>query len=137
MPLPSPEEMRSMIEQHVENWNAGDKEAWLAGLARLVRGDFSMEDPVGTPVKHGWDVMSEAWDASPNADWKLTIEQLFVCGNEVATLMRSDGVVQGQPVSVLGIEVLQFREDGSAHWKTYMQLPDGSEYAEWTSRTGN
>jgi hypothetical protein len=137
MSLSTPDEMRSMIEQHVANWNAGDKDAWLAGLQAAIPGEFSMEDPVDTPVKRGWEIMSAAWDASPNADWKLTIEQLFVCGNEVATLMRSDGTVNGAPVSVLGIEVVQFGDDGSAHWKTYFDLPDGSEYAEWTSETGN
>lgn len=50
--------------------------------------------------------------------------------------MRSDGVVQGTPTSVLGIEVWQFREDDSAHLKTYFDIPEGSEYGEWTTATG-
>jgi hypothetical protein len=137
MAAPTPDQMRSMIEQHVANWNAGDKEAWLTGLRAAVPGDFTMEDPVGTPVKRGWEVMGEAWDASPNAEWKLTIEKLFVCGNEVAALMRSDGVVQGAPTTVLGIEIVRFGEDGSAHWKTYFDIPEGSQYGEWTSQTGD
>ena len=63
--------------------------------------------------------MSEAWDNSPNADWKLTILKMVVCGNEAALLMQSDGVVQGAPVVVESLETVQFRDDGSVHWKTY------------------
>jgi hypothetical protein len=38
MPVPSHDQMRNMIDRHVENWNAGDKDAWLAGLREVVTG---------------------------------------------------------------------------------------------------
>jgi len=136
MPVPSHDQMRAMIERHVANWNAGDKDVWLAGLQEVVTGELTMEDPVGTPVKRGWAIMSEAWDNSPNADWKLTILKMIVCGNETAMLMRSDGVVQGAPAVVESLETVQFLDDGSVHWKTYFDIPEGSEYGEWTSQTG-
>jgi hypothetical protein len=137
MGAPTPEHMRAVIDAHVAAWNAGDKDAWLAGLQAAFPGGITMEDPVGTPVKRGWQIMGDAWDASPNADWTLTVERLITCGNEVATVMRSDGTVQGAPVSVVSIETVRFEPDGSVHWKTYLELPDGSEYADWTSQTGD
>ena len=94
-----------------------------------------MEDPVGTPVKRGWAIMGEAWDNSPNADWKLSVLEMIVCGNETTLLMRSDGVVRGVPVVVKSLETVQFHDD-AVHWKTYFDIPEGSEYGEWTSQAG-
>ena len=52
-------------------------------------------------------------------------------------LMRSDGVVQGAPVVVESLETVEFHDDGSIHWKTYFDIPEGSEYGEWTAQTGD
>jgi SnoaL-like protein len=136
MAAPSGDEIRALIEQHVALWNAGDKEAWLAAWQAAVPGGASMEDPVGTPVKRGWDLLAEAWDASPNQDWKLSIDRLIVCGNEGAAVIRNEGSVQGTPITVVSIEVYQFGDDGSVHTKTYWEAPEGgSDYAEWTAST--
>jgi hypothetical protein len=64
-----------------------------------------MEDPVGTPIKRGWDVMSEAWDTSPNADWKLGIGLLNVCGSAAAAVIRNSGTVNGEPTLIESIEI--------------------------------
>jgi hypothetical protein len=95
-----------------------------------------MEDPVGTPVKRGWEILGEAWDASPNQDWKLSIDRLIVCGNEGAAVIRNEGSVQGTALTVVSIEVYQFGDDGSVHTKTYWEAPEGgSGYADWTAST--
>jgi hypothetical protein len=53
MSAPAAEEIRAAVERHVELWNAGDKEAWLAHWKRLVPGEVTMEDPVGTRSNAG------------------------------------------------------------------------------------
>jgi hypothetical protein len=136
MTAPSADEIRTAVEQHVELWNAGDKEAWLAHWKRVVPGEVTMEDPVGTPVKRGWDTMSEVWDASPNADWKLAIGMLYVCGSTGAAVIRNSGTVNGQPTLIESIEIYQFRDDGSLHTATFWELADSNEYAQWTAATG-
>ena len=136
MAAPTADEIRAALEQHVALWNAGDKEAWLAAWKAVVPGEVSMEDPVGTPVKRGWDVMAEVWDASPNADWKLSILKLYVCASTGAAIIRNEGSVAGTPTVIESIEVYEFRDDGSLHTKTFWELAQGNEYAQWTAATG-
>ena len=136
MAAPTADQIREALEQHVALWNRGDKEGWLAAWKSLVPGEVTMEDPVGTPVKRGWDVMGEVWDASPNADWKLSIEKLYVCASTGAAVIRNAGTVAGTPTVIESIEVYEFRDDGSLHTKTFWELAEGNEYAQWTAETG-
>lgn len=136
MSAPSAEQIRAAISRHVELWNAGDKEAWLAHWQSVVPGEATMEDPVGTPLKRGWNVMSEVWDASPNADWKLGIDLLYVCGSTAAAVIRNSGTVNGEPAVIHSIEVYKFGDDGSLHTSTFWDLSAGNEYAQWTTETG-
>jgi SnoaL-like domain len=136
MAAPTADQIREVLDQHVALWNAGDKEAWLAAWKSLVPGDVTMEDPVGTPTKRGWDVMADVWDASPNADWKLSIEKLYVCASTGAAVILNEGTVAGTPTVIESIEIYEFRDDGSLHTKTFWELADGNEYAQWTAETG-
>ena len=79
------------------------------------------------------DVLTLAWLARvlEGARTELTLPQY-----RLLALMRSDGLVQGAPVVVESLETVQFHDDGSVHWKTYFDIPEGSEYGEWTSQTG-
>lgn len=133
MAAPSSDEIRRGLERHVELWNAGDKEAWIASWRSLVSGEPAMEDPVGTPLKRGWDTMLEAWDRSPNEAWKLTIETLYVCANEAALVIRNNGSVGGTSVSMRSVEIYAFGDDGSCHTKTYFDQPEGGAYANWNA----
>jgi hypothetical protein len=135
MSAPAAEEIRAAVERHVELWNAGDKEAWLAHWKRLVPGEVTMEDPVGTPLKRGWDVQSQAWDLA-NTDWKLSIGLLYACGSTAAAVIRNSGTVNGEATTVESIEIYEFRHDGSAHTSTFWPLSIGNEYAQWTAETG-
>lgn len=136
MAAPSADEIRDAVHRHTELWNAGDKAVWLAHWQRIVTGEITMEDPVGTPMKRGWDVMGEVWDASPNADWKLSVEKLYVCGTTGAAVIRNAGSVAGTPTVIESIEIYTFGDDGSLHTQTYWELADGNEYAQWTATTG-
>jgi hypothetical protein len=131
----SVKEIRAAIERHVELWNAGDKQAWLAHWKRVVPGEVTMEDPVGTPLKRGWDVMGEAWELA-NADWKLGIGLLYVCGSVAAAVIRNSGAVDGEATVVESVEIYTFDSDGSAHVSTFWPLSIGNEYAQWTAQTG-
>jgi hypothetical protein len=136
MSAPTAEEIRTAVERHVELWNAGDKEAWLAHWKGVVPGEATMEDPVGTPTKQGWAVMGDVWDASPNADWKLGIDLLYVCGTTGAAVIRNSGTVNGEPTLIRSIEIYKFGDDGSLHTSTFWDLSAGNQYAQWTAETG-
>jgi hypothetical protein len=65
-------------------WNAGDKEAWIAHAKQASPGGFTVEDPVGTPIKRGHDIVNEMWETSFNEyPGKLSIEHPITGGNEV------------------------------------------------------
>jgi hypothetical protein len=132
---PSAEQIRTVVESHVELWNAREKEAWLAHWKNVVPGEVTMEDPVGTPLKRGWEIQSEAWDRA-NADWTLGIALLHVCGSTAAAVIRNTGNVDGEPVTVESIEIYAFADNGSLHTSTFWPLSIGNEYAQWTSETG-
>lgn len=130
MSQPSAAEMRHFIERHVELWNAGQKEPWLAHQLAFCAGGLTMEDPVGTPIERGLDLPSEAWDqAFAECHWKLAIEHLFTCGNELAAVVRHEGVVNETPVVVRSIEVYRFGAEGSMRCRTYFDIPEGSDSA--------
>lgn len=129
--------IRDAIKRHVELWNAGDRAAWLSHWESICPGDFTLEDPVGTPVKRGHQVWGDAWDAAyAESVWTLTIEESIVCGSEAAVVMANEGAVAGQPVTVRGVELFHFGDDGTVRQRTFYELPEGSQYAEWTETTG-
>ncbi|MCW2686603.1 MAG: hypothetical protein JWR37_1493 [Mycobacterium sp.] len=135
MSAPNAEDIRAAVEGHVELWNAGEKEAWLAHWKRFVSGEATMEDPVGTPLKRGWDVQIEAWDRA-NAEWKLAIVLLYVCGSTAAAVIRNSGTVNGEPMTLDSIEIYAFGDDGTLHTTTFWPLTLGNVYAQWTAETG-
>jgi ketosteroid isomerase-like protein len=131
------EEMRGVVERHVELWNTGDKDAWLASWRSVTTGEPSMEDPVGTPIKRGWDFIEEAWDVASQSGVRLTIKTLYVCGSTVAVVIGNDGSNDGVPFSMDSIELYHFHDDGSMHSQTYWDPAAGaSDHAEFTTTTG-
>ncbi len=123
MAVPTEAEIRRMMERHVELWNANDKARWLEEWQAIAPGEPTMEDPVGTPARRGWEAVAEAWDATPPSEWRITMEKLIVCANEAAAVMRNEGVVNGAPVAVESIEVYAFADDGSLSSRTYWTVP--------------
>jgi hypothetical protein len=121
--------MRDVVERHVELWNAGDKDAWLAHWKSANSGEPSMEDPVGTPVKRGWEEMEATWDASMTSGLQLTIKTLYVCGGTTAVVMQNDGRVGDVAFSMDTIELYHFSDDGSIHAQAYWDPAAGAAQA--------
>ena len=137
MSAPTADEIRRAISHHIELWNAQDREGWLAHWRTTCPGGYALEDPVGTPVKRGFDLLGEVWDrAFADTAWTITMQHCIVCANEAALVMVNDGTLGGVPVSVQGIEVYCFHADHSVHQRTFYELPD-STYADWTATTGS
>jgi len=109
-----------MLYRHVELWNARDKAAWLDAWQRFVPGEPMFEDPVGTPVRRGWDALAAVWDTAQPSGVSITIEKLIVCGNEAVALMANEVVIDGAPFVADSIEVYVFNQDGSCLSRTYM-----------------
>lgn len=124
------EQIRALLERHVELWNAGDKDAWLANWRTLVTGDVTLEDPVGSPVKRGFDVALEGeWDRTRD-DWKLSVQELITCGDEGALFVRNDGTVDGVATELDTVEIYRFGDDGSLDVRIYWEFPEAAPERE-------
>ena len=77
------EQARKAVLEHVDCWNACDKERWL----RIFAADVVYEDPPGTVVGRGRQVMSDyAWDRSFTDDKRWILEPW--CSSRAATRRR-------------------------------------------------
>jgi hypothetical protein len=56
-------DLERFIRRWYELWNAQDKQGWLQHWKHTAPGEPTLEDPVGTPVKRGWELAEELWDA--------------------------------------------------------------------------
>jgi hypothetical protein len=80
----------------------------------------SAEDPVGSPIRGGWDeVALGPWDLM-NDSIAMTLKELVICGREVAFVIEN----KGDSFSVVSIETIRFDEDGSVSIRTYWE-PQG------------
>ena len=68
---------------------------------------------MGTPLKRGWDVMGEVWDASPKTPTGSWASACFTCGSTAAAVIRNSGTVNGEPTLIESIEIYKFGDDGS------------------------
>ena len=135
--MPDSDQLRGIVERWYELWNADDKEGWLAHMRSVAPGTPSMEDPVGKPVKRGWDMVEELWDRTGKDHFPVAIQKIFVCGDEVAAVCRSEGTWRGTSFCIDSVDVHQFEDDSwtvRAYWdiSTMGELP----YRQWTSTAG-
>jgi hypothetical protein len=124
MATPTAQQVRAVLERHIELWSAGDKDAWVANWRTLVTGDdVTLQDPVGTPPKRGFDLaLVGEWDRTRD-DWKLTAQELIACGSEGALVARNEGTVDGVPIELDTVEIYRFGADGSLDARIYWEFP--------------
>jgi len=91
-------------------WNAMDRESWI----QLFSPHMVFEDPVGTPEKVGLDAVYKSWDRSfkPGRRWTLQPEHVVAAGNEAAVVMRNEGDLAGEKVTIRSIEIFIVDESG-------------------------
>ena len=98
MSTPTAEEIRRTLERHVQYWNEGRFDDWLA----LFPEDVVNESPAGTTT--GRDAGVGSWEAVQGT-LRLGIRQMAVLGNRVAAVVSNTGTYYGQEVDFDSIEV--------------------------------
>ncbi len=129
MSIPTRAELNDWASNYVEFWNAGDKERWAANWRQVAPGNFTMNDPVGTPQKTGFEHCAlDSFDLfQPTLRFRISDGSLFICGNEVAWLMENHFEQDGVPTTLRSIETYRFEPDGSVVIRTYYDVPQQSE----------
>ena len=125
MATPSTAQLLTWAHAYVELWNAGDKEAWISNWRSVAPGDFRMLDPVGTPMKKGFEeCCAKSFDLfQPSIRFKVAEGTLFVCGNEVAWHLENHFDSPEGPKVGHSLETYQFGDDGSVSIRTYYRVP--------------
>lgn len=102
--------VENAVRSHVALWNAMDRELWI----QLFAPHMVFEDPVGTPEKVGLDAVYKSWDRSfkPGRRWTLHPEHIVAAGNEAAVVMRNEGDLNGQKVTIRSIEIFIVNDSG-------------------------
>ncbi len=129
MAAPTREQLEIWAEGYAALWNAGDKQAWIANWKAVAPGDFQMLDPVGTPPRRGFQTCcADAWDMfQPLMRLEVAEGTRFICGNEVAWLMRNHTVVDGEAHVMLSIDNYRFGDDGSVEVRTWYDPPTDAD----------
>lgn len=136
MAAPHGDEIRSIIERSYALWNADDKAGWLAHWRSVTPGVHTLEDPIGTPPKLGWDILAEVWDRTGRDRLYITAERIIVCENEGVAVCRNEGTVRGRHLRIDSVDLYRFSQDGSTHTRSFWQIPEGLPYGKWTAATG-
>jgi steroid delta-isomerase len=117
--MPDADAIRATVVAYQAAFSAGDREAWVATFAP----DATLEDPVGSEVRHGHEGIGEFWDGlrSMAADAVMvSTGPTRVAGTEAAFPFQIR-VPMGDDVMLLDvIDVMTFvdGDDGTATIKT-------------------
>lgn len=105
------DKIRETIAVYLERFSAGDREGWLA----LFAPDATMEDPVGTELKHGRDEIGVFWDESRSLADQIELKMVqgpAVIGNEAAWAMEAHAQSGDMRMVIGTIDVMTFGDDG-------------------------
>jgi hypothetical protein len=130
MAVPSEVEIREFYERYFRTWNEHDKEGFIDNWKSFAT-NLAMEDPVGAPVRSGWDGVVDAWDLM-NDTITMTLEHLIVCGREAAFVVRNDGIIDGEAFSGISIETMRIEDDGSVLLRNWWE-PQGEMLEGWAA----
>ena len=107
--MAEPDVIRTAVEQYLARF-ADDREGWLA----LWAPDATMEDPVGSPVRHGIDAIAEFYDQSQASADRVELRPdgpVIVLGHEASFRFFARPTLGGTPFSLPAIDVMTFDDD--------------------------
>lgn len=107
-----PASVREFFARYETTWNASDREGFLDNWKSIAT-DMALEDPVGSPIRRGWDAAALGpWDLF-NAAVTMSLQHLVVCGDEVAFVAKWDARSGSEVSTGVSIETLKFETDGA------------------------
>ena len=122
--MPSPEEIRDVMERYVQLMCESNADAIL----ELYAEDATAEDPVGGQVIQGREALRGFYAAtSPNLQVELT-GPVRVAGKECAAPMLAELTMNDQKLYIDVIDVMTFNDDGKitsmrAYWNPQEMRP--------------
>jgi steroid delta-isomerase len=107
---PSPDDLRRRIGAYVDTINSRDPE----GIAGLFADDGVQADPASNPPNIGRAGIAEFFRAGIGASdsWTFTAEAVHTCAMSAAIDFRIEVETGGSTMTIAGIEVFTFTDDG-------------------------
>jgi hypothetical protein len=135
MTIPSADDIRKFYDTYFRTWNDHDRDGFIENWKNFVT-DVTAEDPVGLPLKRGFDeIVVGAWDLM-NTSVSMHLEELIVCGSEAAMVVRNEVTIGGELVTARSIETMRYAEDGSVHLRNWWEA-QGEMLEGYAAGTGS
>jgi steroid delta-isomerase len=102
--------IRATIDRYVQLFTSGDREAWLGCFTP----DATMEDPVGTPIKHGRDEIGSFYDQSRGSADTVELRlggEPVVCGSQAAFVLDIIVTLGDAKMGMGAIDIMTFDDD--------------------------
>ena len=123
-PMATSEQIRATIGAYMEAFSAGDRGAWIALFAE----DATLEDPVGSEVKHGHEGIGEFWDFVHTLSTSIALEPngpACVAGHEAAFPIRIVNDLAGTKMLIEATDVMTFTDDARiASMRAFWDMAD-------------
>lgn len=107
--MAEPDQIRETVARYVATFK-DDRAGWLA----LWSADATLEDPVGSPVRHGIDEIAEFYDQSQASADRVELRPdgpVIVLGHEASFRFFARPTLGGTPFSLPAIDVMTFDDD--------------------------
>jgi steroid delta-isomerase len=106
----TPDDLRGRIAAYVDALNTRDPDA----IAALFAEDAVQADPASDPPNRGRAAIAAFFEGSVAAsdDWTFAAEAVHTCAAQVAIDFRIDVETGGSTMTISGIEVFTFDDDG-------------------------
>lgn len=117
--MPTPEQVRAVVDDYLASFLANNKEAFLACWAD----DATQIDPVPSPPNVGKEAIGNFWDGVAGLAEKLEpeVQRIHVCGNQAAVVftMNARSGDGGNAIDI--VDIFEVDDDGKiaslhAYW---------------------
>ena len=109
--MPTPEQVRSVVETYVKTMEAGDRDGWVA----LWADDAVHHDPPSQPPHVGQDAIAAFWDEIHllTETFSYDVRDVWVVGDEAAMVFTlTIGLTGGMRLQFDAVEVFAVGDDG-------------------------
>jgi steroid delta-isomerase len=108
--MSDPTTILDTINRYLSTFTAGDRAAWLD----CFTAEATMEDPVGTPVKHGRGEIGAFYDQSKGSADSVELRlgaDPVICGQQAAFVLEIVAAVGDAKLGMNAIDVMTFDDE--------------------------
>jgi steroid delta-isomerase len=117
--MPTPEQIRDVVERYVKSWEAGDKEGWVGCFAD----DAEQIDPYPQPANVGREAIARFFDTARSLveEYRFTTHYSAVAGDRCAMTFTLALKTGDTTVEFDGVDLFEVNDDGlisrlTAYW---------------------